>query len=252
MRVGSATHAGLVREGNEDVVAVGDGLWVVVDGMGGHEGGELAAEAAAHALMEQAEARGADGGWALSIAESFPVAHERVVARGAETGMPDMGCVAVLARASGPVGLPGGQAERQGDGTVASIEIAWAGDCRAYHLGDGRLRRVTTDHNVAAELLAAGQLTPEQAHDHWGQSRLTRRLGGAGPAAVPDTTTLPAAGRLLLCSDGLTIGPRDEQIGQILAQGDPQAACDALVAAALDAGGTDNISVVVVDLPGDR
>lgn len=236
MRVGSATHIGLVREGNEDVVAVGDRLWVVVDGMGGHEGGELAAAAAAQTLMEHAGAREGED-WANPLPDSFRVAHERVVARGAETGMPDMGCVAVLARVGAPA-------------RTGVVEIAWVGDCRAYHLVDGVLHRLTTDHNVAAELLAAGQLTEEAAHDHWGQSRLTRRLGGAGPVAVADTLTVPTTGRLLLCTDGLTIGLRDPDLGPILGEGDPQASCAALVSAALDAGGADNVSVIVVDLDG--
>lgn len=235
MRVGSATHIGLVREGNEDALAVGDGLWVVVDGMGGHEGGEVAAEAATQALLEHAGARREDGRWAHALPDAFRVGHERVSARGVETGMPDMGCVAVLARLGGP-------------DAPDTVEGAWVGDCRAYHLVDGTLHRLTTDHNVAAELLAAGQLTPEQAHDHWGQSKLTRRLGGAGPAAEADTLTVAASGRLLLCTDGLTIHLRDPEIASLLAEGDPQAACEALTGAALAAGGIDNVSVVVVDL----
>lgn len=243
MRVGSATHIGLVRDGNEDVVAVGDDLWVVVDGMGGHEGGELAAEAAAQALLDRAGARGTGGDWSHALEESFRAAHEQVVARGAETGMPDMGCVAVLARLGGPV--------EETRAPAGGVDIAWVGDCRAYHLVDGVLHRLTTDHNVAAELFAAGQLTEEQAHDHWGQSRLTRRLGGLQPAPETDTLTVPAKGRLLLCTDGLTIGLRDEAIGPVLAGGDPATACQALVGAALEAGGTDNVSVVVVDLAED-
>lgn len=233
MRVGSATHRGLVREGNEDVVRVGDGLWVVVDGMGGHDGGEIAAEVAATALLDVGGSRDTEGGWAHALPEAVAAAHDRVVARGTETGMPDMGCTVVLARAAGHGG---------------EVEVAWVGDSRAYHLADGVVHQLTHDHNLAAELLAAGQLTEEQAHDHWGQSRLTRRLGGDPEAPAVDTVTLPATGRLLLCTDGLTAELRDPEIAAVLTDGVPQAACDALVAAALEAGGNDNVSVVVVDL----
>lgn len=226
----SLTHVGRVRSVNEDSVLATEDLWVVCDGLGGHDGGEHASRVAAETVVELAvPAEGAD-----SLVTAIRAAHERVVERGLELGIPIMGTTVVAA-------------SRQVD--RGEVTVAWVGDSRAYLLEDGDLRPVTVDHNEAAELLRRGYLTPEEARLSPAQAWLTRSLGGGHTEAPEvDTVTLPARGRLLLCSDGLTAELDDSRIRNLLGRGTPEEACRALVEAAVDAGGSDNVTVVVVDL----
>ncbi|MCW2606851.1 MAG: hypothetical protein JWO60_1544, partial [Frankiales bacterium] len=130
------------------------------------------------------------------------------------------------------------------------LQVRWAGDSRAYLLGPDGLQQVTRDHNQAEELLAAGHLTAEQARVHPGQYRLTRALGLGRPTPPePGEVVVPAVGRLLLCTDGLTSELDDDAVALLLADGQPEQAAARLVEAAVAAGGRDNVTVVVVDLP---
>jgi PPM family protein phosphatase len=227
------THVGRVRAVNEDSVMVADDLWVVADGLGGHEGGEHASRVAVETVVElTVPAEGAD-----SLVRAIEAAHHRIVQRGRELGVPAMGTTVVAAA-------------RHTD--RSEVTVAWVGDSRAYLLDDRSLRPVTEDHNEAAELLRKGYLSAQDARVSPAQAWLTRSLG-AGHPDVPavDTVTVPARGRLLLCSDGLTAELDDDRIGELLAEGDPEAACAALLQAALDAGGSDNVTLVVVDLRTD-
>lgn len=228
----SLTHVGRVRSANEDSVLLSEDLWVVADGLGGHEGGEHASRVAAETVVELTVPEdGAD-----SLVAAIRTAHERVVERGRELGFPGMGTTVVAA------------SRRAGAGEVA---VAWVGDSRAYLLHDGELRPLTTDHNEAAEMVRRGYLSVEQARVSPAQAWLTRSLGAGHPETPEvDTVTIPARGRLLLCSDGLTAELDDERIRGLLAEGDPEEASEALVRAALDEGGSDNVTVVVVDLDG--
>lgn len=219
-RAAAATHPGRVRPGNEDAYALSPSTWVVADGMGGHSGGEVAARAAADAAL------------AAEPTEAVPAAHRAVLAVTSDA-LPDMGTTLVHATLVGD-----------------ELQVRWAGDSRAYLLDGQGLRALTRDHNQAEELRALGSLTAEQARTHPGQYRLTRAVG-LGRPEVPDTSavTVPASGRLLLCTDGLTGELDDGQIADLLAVGDPEQACRALVETAVAAGGRDNVTVVVVDLP---
>lgn len=227
------THAGRVRSVNEDSVRVADDLWVVADGLGGHEGGEHASRVAVETVLELAvPAEGAD-----SLARAIEAAHTRVVERGKELDAPAMGTTVVAAaRHTGGV----------------ELTVAWVGDSRAYLLEEGSLRPLTEDHNEAAQLLRKGYLSPQDARVSPAQAWLTRSLGAGHPDVPPvDTVTVPARGRLLLCSDGLTAELDDDRIAGLLAEDDPETACAALLQAALDAGGSDNVTIVVVDLRTD-
>jgi PPM family protein phosphatase len=130
-------------------------------------------------------------------------------------------------------------------------EIAHVGDSRAYLLRGGNLRPLTEDHSLVAELVRSGDLTRDQAAEHPQKNLITRALGAEEEVDV-DTTALPveAGDRILLCSDGLSDMVPEEQISEILADSpdDPETPARRLLTTALDAGGTDNVTVVVVDV----
>lgn len=221
MGAAAATHTGRVRDGNEDAYAVSESVWVVADGMGGHSGGEVAARAAADAALAAEPARAIGAAHAAVLALTTPE-------------LADMGTTLVHAVLVG-----------------RELQVRWAGDSRAYLLDESGLHLLTADHNQAEELRAAGHLTEAQARVHPGQYRLTRAIGlGRSTAPEPGEVTVAAHGRLLLCSDGLTSEVDDPEVAALLADGLPDDAARRLVERAVDAGGRDNVTVVVVDLPG--
>ena len=137
------------------------------------------------------------------------------------------------------------------DGAPAWL-LANLGDSRIYRVADGVLEQVSTDHSVVQELIESGEITPEQAAEHPERHVITRALGGPRLEAA-DYFLLPirSADRLLLCSDGISGLVDDPEIATILTQSaDPRDAADRLVAAALEAGGDDNATAVVVDVVG--
>jgi protein phosphatase len=124
------------------------------------------------------------------------------------------------------------------------------GDSRVYRFADGQLAQLTTDHNELAELVASGDVTPEEAVGHPLGNVLTRALGIA-PCPEPDLLVFPPTPgeRFLLCSDGLTLEVHDTEIAEILAtRDDPAEAAQALVDRAVEAGGRDNVTAVVLDV----
>jgi protein phosphatase len=140
--------------------------------------------------------------------------------------------------------------ETSGGGHMMVFNI---GDSRVYRLADGRLDQITVDHSEAQELVVAGHLTRDEARTYPRRNIVTRALG-SDPPPTPDHWLLPAiAGdRYLLCSDGLFSELPDDQILSLLKAGEPQHAADTLVAAANDAGGRDNITVIVADIDQDE
>ncbi len=229
LRIGARTDVGRVRAGNEDSLLVSDDgrLIVVADGMGGHQGGEVASATAVATLRAEIEA-------GRSVEDAVVAANR-----------------AVLERADGDPKLRGmGTTVTSGIVDGSSLRIAHVGDSRAYLLRDSTLRQVTVDHSVVAELIAAGELTEEEALVDRRRSMITRALGIERNVAVDVITIdLRAGDRLLLCSDGLTTMLRDPAIRTILVDvTEPDDAAGALVAAANDAGGADNITVIVADV----
>jgi serine/threonine protein phosphatase PrpC len=230
-----ATDAGKVRANNEDALLVGEGrdetLFVVADGIGGFEAGEVASRIAVDVLKE------------LEPGDSFEAAireaNRRILAAGrGDERLSGMGTTIVALRF-------GGTRERP----VA--EIAHVGDSRAYLLRGGALKPVTEDHSLVAELVRSGDLTRDQAAEHPQKNLITRALGADEEVDV-DTAVVPveAGDRFLLCSDGLSDMIPETKIGEILADapGDPEKPARSLVSAALDAGGADNVTVIVVDV----
>ena len=234
LRSGSASDVGRVRTVNEDLAFEGLTLFAVADGMGGHVGGEIAAQVAIDTLKgEFARTTSVDG-----LAAAVHEANRAVWERGRTD--PDLRGMGTTLTAAALV------ATDQGDRLV----IANVGDSRTYQLHGDELIQVSTDHSVAEELVARGELSEEEAAVHPHRHILTRVLG-VGPSVDVDIwEVVPEEGdRFLLCSDGLTNEVSSDRIANVLTGSrDPQEAADSLVAMANKAGGSDNITVVVLDV----
>ena len=229
------THAGKVRQNNEDALLVGEGedetLFVVADGRGGFEAGEVASSLAVDVLKDLHP----DVPFKAAIGE----ANRRIVTAGrGDEKLSGMGTTVVAIRFGGTPREP-----------VA--EVAHVGDSRAYLMRGGDMIPITEDHSLVAELVRSGDLTRDQAAEHPQKNLITRALGADEEVDV-DTAILPieAGDRILLCSDGLSDMVSETGISEILADSpdDPERAARVLLSAALDAGGNDNITIVVVDV----
>jgi len=229
--VGSATDTGLVRDHNEDgfLVDDGSGLFAVADGMGGHRGGEVASAVALATLQAEFEA-------GLELEESVVRANDAVYERStADDAVRGMGTTLTAAYL---------------DGDGRTFVVGHVGDSRAYLLRDGELHRITTDHSLVEELMAAGELTEEEAEVDPRRSMITRALGlEEGVNVDLYTVELEPGDRLLLCSDGLNTMVREPEVATLLsAAATPDEVARNLVAAANAAGGVDNTTVVVLDV----
>jgi len=247
---GGGTHVGRVREQNEDLFLVvpAEHLYVVADGMGGHEGGAEASRIAVDSISEFfRQTESAEGGtWphiatrihdqhACRLVSSIQYAHRGVVdAAWRRSGGPTIMGTTVVALL-----FAGGQAY-----------VAHVGDSRAYRFMDGRLIQVTTDHTVVEDIKRRYQLTRDQQQSLGSIKHLVARaLGGreTGDVEVDITVTMPAPGEtFILCTDGLTNELTDDGIAGILSTTDSlQEAADRLIKAAVDAGGSDNVTVIL-------
>jgi protein phosphatase len=229
----ASTDTGRRREVNQDAVLAEYPLFVVADGMGGHLGGEIASAS----TVERLRAVVATGPVstkniekALSRAVKDIVAHPETTDEGTGTT------------------LTGVYLETHTE------EPHWVtlniGDSRVYLLRDGEIVQVTTDHSVVQELIAAGRLSPEEAENHPYGNVITRAVGPSD-SVKPDYLRLDVldGDRFVICSDGLTKELTDFGIRHFLeANADPAAAVEAMMAAALENGGRDNISIVVLDV----
>ncbi len=227
---GHQTHVGLRREHNEDTYyADADlGLWLVADGMGGHENGEVASALARDTLVD-AVRRGESLAQAIQLADEEIIRHSN-----RRTQALPMGTTVAAIRV-------------REDG---HFEVAWVGDSRVY-LWDGQLRQLSQDHSYVRELIEQGAISPEQARTHPHRNVVTQALGVTDPQNLRVETVsgqLQPGHQILLCSDGLTEEVEDGVIGQILGRTDlsTQEAVDHLILAALDGGGSDNVTVVVL------
>jgi len=251
LHVGWATDVGRVRTHNEDAVLILEanqeggeslppfGLFVLADGMGGHQSGEvasaLAARTVAHHVTHQVylhvlsnQEHSADQPSLNEVlVEAVSKAHEAVTSA-VPGGGTTLTCVLML-------------------GTQA--HIAHVGDTRAYLVSDGRMQQITRDHSLVDQLVELGQLTAAEAENDPRKNVLVRAVGQSGSLEV-DThlRPVPPGGRLLLCSDGLWGLLSEEEMAQIIAEAPSlQAACEALVEAANEAGGRDNITAILIE-----
>ena len=227
------THAGLIRERNEDSILTDPTgvLWAVADGMGGYGHGDVASDIVTGALAtipDDSDAR-------QSLPASLTSANTEVHLAAREKGS-QMGATVVAMMIQHVI-----------------AHVAWVGDSRAYLLRGGRLRLLTHDHTVVQGLVDDGVLSADAANHHPDSHIVTRAIGAAAEIEI-DWTEVPltAGDRLMLCSDGLTGCVGDRAISAALAAAPtPEAACRALLGNALEAGAPDNVSVISVFLSED-
>ena len=251
LKFGAATDSGLVRPRNEDrfIADAELGLFAVVDGMGGHSGGELASVTIADAVTSfiRETAGDSDKTWPAgldprlsAVANRLQIAirnANRMLATRAKTNAALDGSGATLAAAL------------YSDGDLAVSNV---GDCRVYLLRGGELSQVTRDHSVVAEQLALGLIDSEAARTHPLRHVVTRAVSGqAGmPVDIQELKTQPGD-RLILCSDGIHGVLTDAEIATIIGAGDRSldASCRAAIDAVNARGGPDNATAVVVEMP---
>ena len=238
LRAGATTDVGRVRTINQDSFLVLDdrGLYAVADGMGGHQGGEVASTLAVEALRATFV-----GGTSDALAEAIEEANLRIHERGeADPDLQGMGTTVVAVAVV-----------EDDDG--GSLLIANVGDSRGYLFRDGDLTQLTEDHSMVADLVREGRITEAEAEVHPQRNIVTRVLGVYDQVDIDLWPVDVVRGdRLLLCSDGLFNEVAADQTASVLRRlSDPQEAADELVRLANEGGGRDNITVLVVDVVDD-
>lgn len=232
-RYSALTHVGRVRKLNEDsILALPDqSIWVVADGMGGHAAGDYASQCVVDRVA--------------AIPSNLPPAERMRALRGALEAAHDEVRAEAARRGAGTIGA-----------AVVSLILAnghfaafWAGDSRLYRFRDGEIALLTTDHSVVAEFVAAGQMTWDEAEEHPQSNAITRAVG-VGEVLELDKVrgeVLPGD-RFLLCSDGLNKHAGFETLRGAVRNTPIELVAGKLVQLALDGGGLDNVSVIVVDV----
>jgi protein phosphatase/serine/threonine-protein phosphatase Stp1 len=230
----AATDTGTVRKHNEDAFADCPelALWAVADGAGGHAAGEVASAMLVDAIRTIPVALAAD--------ETLTQLRLRVAAVN--------------------LALRGEALQRGANAVVASTIVAllirgghfvclWVGDSRAYLLRNGALARISTDHSLVQELIAAGAITEAQAESHPQANVSTRAIGAPDDSGEMDKVTgaIAAGDRFLLCSDGVTKALPDEVLAGLLANAEADPA-RALIDHAMQAGSRDNVTAIIVDV----
>lgn len=236
--IGASTHPGMVRADNEDAYVAVDGLFLVADGMGGHQAGEVASAIAVDTL-HASHTTGLTS--VIDLERAVRDANSSIRQQAAET----------IDRAGMGTTLSGLAALKpSGPNRVPQLAVVNVGDSRTYLLREQRLVRLTVDHSYVQELVRAGQITDQEARFHPRRNIVTRALGIDHSIAVDAWVRSCVKGdRYLVCSDGLVDEVPDHEIAALLAAvSDPQAAADQLVEMANRHGGRDNVTVVVVDV----
>lgn len=236
IRYSAKSHVGRVRKINEDsILALPDQrIWVVADGMGGHEAGDYASQTIVDSVavippdMPPADLMRA-------LRQAIITAHERIHTAAETRFRTTVGSTVVALIL-----------------TDTHFVAFWAGDSRIYLLRDGQISMLTSDHSVVGEFVAAGEMTWDEAESHPQSNAITRAVG------VGDTLDLDKVrgevlpgDRFLLCSDGLTKYAGFKFLENILAETPLETVADTLLNHALDSGGGDNVSIIVVDVPAD-
>lgn len=232
LRAGAVSHAGAVRSLNEDAHFVSPWLCVVADGMGGHEGGELASRAIVECVAASLPET------TLRVEDLDPLierCNREVRALSERAGLSSAGSTLV------------GVALVDNGGTH-SLVVFNVGDSRCYRLAGGRLEQVSTDHSHVQELIDGGDISADDARDHPMRHVVTRALGVSEGVAVDYTVLAEEECRLLLCSDGVSGELSDASIAEILCnEPDPQRAALMLIESVLAGPARDNATALVVD-----
>ncbi|MDG1282042.1 MAG: protein phosphatase 2C domain-containing protein [Pseudorhodobacter sp.] len=233
VRFSATTHVGRVRKINEDsILSMPDQkIWVVADGMGGHAAGDFASQTIVDTIaMIQPDLE--PGELMRGLRKTILQAHDTIRA----------------------------EAEAKGQGTVGATVVAlimtdehfvafWAGDSRLYRFRDGEIEMLTTDHSLVAELVLSGQLTWDEAEKHPQSNAITRAVGVGEELELDKIRGDVAPGdRYLICSDGLTKYATFDTLTRMVVDAPIETVADSLLSYALDSGGADNISIIVVDV----
>ncbi|WP_132993505.1 PP2C family protein-serine/threonine phosphatase [Gordonia zhaorongruii] len=230
-------HVGRVREANEDAALALPGRYSVADGMGGHDSGELASEAALRTLAGAPVAQDF-AGTRNAISDLLHAAQEEIGTFGSDTG-----------RRAGTTAT--GVILAEGDDGPAWVAFN-IGDSRTYLYSQGSLNQVSVDHSQVQELVEAGYLTPEQARVDSRRNVITRALGAGMAEPIADYFAFAAVPGdvVLLCSDGLDGELEDTEIAELVeeADGDVEKAAAALVETALERGAHDNVTVITLSV----
>ncbi len=242
--VAYATHPGRVRAANEDSVGlpsttdIGEGrlrakgcLFLVADGVGGQSSGDVASRLAVQAAIRAYYATNREANARTALVAAFDSAHERVREASRQADRKGMATTLV------------GAVIRDGSAVVANV-----GDSRAYLWRKGTLTQLSRDHSLVAELVRRGALTEDEAKIHPHRHVITQSIGGeADISPTVCETALEQGDRLLLCTDGLTDVVGDDGISRIVGRPSLSGAAEALVKAALAAGGPDNVTVLLIE-----
>ncbi len=231
------THPGHVRQTNEDAcIALSEQrLWAVADGMGGHDGGDVASQKIVEAL-KQIQPHDMLSAWVDTVEDALEQVNTQLLAIAAEGGHRTMGStVAVM--------LGFGQ----------KILCLWAGDSRLYRLRGGQLKQLTRDHSQVEELVIRGELARASAENHPLSHVITRAVGGTEELFL-DPLCLPAepGDRYMLCTDGLYKELTSPQIAQLLGADNPEQACKAINDDLLEGQARDNFALTIVDLQDEQ
>lgn len=224
----SRTDVGKLRANNQDALVAMEQLWGVADGMGGHKGGEIASAGARDGLTRILRGKDPDSKMLRFAVEA--VNRRLYLQQKDDASLSGMGTTLTLLWAASK-----------------EVYIAQVGDSRAYLLRDGDFQQITQDHSLVQELVNQGVLTPELAAHHPMRNVITRAVGTDEGVEVDLFTKERKLGDIwLLCTDGLSGMVPDEDIARILRTKAPEAAADALLQTALDNGGRDNVTFVIL------
>ena len=230
----SRTHVGLKRTANEDAIYADPerGLWVVADGMGGHEAGEVASGMVIDAIRALPAVDDLDELTYSANQALQQVNRDLIGLARSQGGGKSIGTTVVGLAVSGD-----------------AFRCFWIGDSRGYRLRDGEITRITHDHSLVQNLVDAGMIKPEEAETHENANLITRAVGVAESVEVDIVSGEATAGDVfVLASDGVTRVVRDDELADELGRASPAEAADKIVEMVLARGAPDNLSLIIAKL----
>lgn len=228
------TEIGLVRRMNEDAILASPdhGIWVVADGMGGHDGGDFASQTLVDTIAGQAIGVLPASVREQALCRGIQDAHRKIRSEATIRGRGVIGTTVVALMIIG-----------------TKYVVVWAGDSRVYRLRGGSIALLTTDHSAVAPMVLAGKMTWDASEKHMLSNAITRAVG-IGVDLEPEIIRgqVQSGDRFLLCSDGLNKYATFDVLQKALGDLPIETISDGLIDIALTGGGRDNISVIVVDI----